>query len=726
MEVFVLVILSVAVLILIILQWTRGQRIDDLQNRLDQLERTARQSERIGPQPERNPTPSTPQAPSPSPFTPPPIIPFRNLTPFQPPPPLPTPPHRPSLEERLGQNWLNKLGIVILVIGIALFLGYQLRTLGPLGKSLIGLTLSIAILGGGLLLERRTRYRIFARAAIAGGWALTFFVTFALYHVAPMQVLHSQSLDLILMFAVASAMVWHSLFYKSQTVTTLAFVLAFITVGISEITLFSLVAGVILASALVYIAAREAWFALAFAGLIGIYLNHFLWLHHLIPNGATPSHPFPDFIASASLLLLYWLLFRLLYIFRIPTTREQATLSTLTAILNSIGLLSLLKFQSSHPEWAFFGLLALGTAEFLLAFIARRTRPTHTAAFTVLSTIASILLIAAIPFRFSGNHWSLLWLLQSECLFLAGIRTHERLFRRLGLLAGFAACTEIIISAIDKILTYYRPPFFSGNLPLAITLFTATLLFWFNAELTPLLWPSPFEPKTQSSFDTALLRITSFLAPLCALFALQILIPQDWITTSWTALAILSLTLGWLLNRATFIAQSIAVLIVTAIRFAIELIDLPTFAINAEQLTHRAAPLLMFLALPIAFAIRRQRAQQSPPPNVLLSHPEQPFFFVPLFLLTLLLAADLRAGMITIAWGALGVLVFAFALTVKERSFRLAGLALLLLAVAKILLVDIWHATPTDRYITLIVIGAALLLVSFLYSRYRETLLNFL
>jgi uncharacterized membrane protein len=82
--------------------------------------------------------------------------------------------------------------------------------------------------------------------------------------------------------------------------------------------------------------------------------------------------------------------------------------------------------------------------------------------------------------------------------------------------------------------------------------------------------------------------------------------------------------------------------------------------------------------------------------------------------------------MITIGWSAQGVLVFLFALTVKERSYRLAGLALLLLGVAKILTVDIWHANPSDRYITLIVMGAALLSVSFLYSRYRETLLRFL
>jgi uncharacterized membrane protein len=92
--------------------------------------------------------------------------------------------HSLSLEERLGANWLNKLGIVILVIGVTFFLAYQLRTLGPLGKTVVGYVISVTLLIGGLLLERRKKYQIFARAGIGGGWALTFFVTYAMYHVA--------------------------------------------------------------------------------------------------------------------------------------------------------------------------------------------------------------------------------------------------------------------------------------------------------------------------------------------------------------------------------------------------------------------------------------------------------------------------------------------------------------------------------------------------------------
>jgi hypothetical protein len=46
--------------------------------------------------------------------------------------------------------------------------------------------------------------------------------------------------------------------------------------------------------------------------------------------------------------------------------------------------------------------------------------------------------------------------------------------------------------------------------------------------------------------------------------------------------------------------------------------------------------------------------------------------------------------------------------------------------VGKIILRDAWGLAPRDRYITFIILGAALLLVSFLYSKYRETIRQFL
>jgi len=106
--------------------------------------------------------------------------------------------------------------------------------------------------------------------------------------------------------------------------------------------------------------------------------------------------------------------------------------------------------------------------------------------------------------------------------------------------------------------------------------------------------------------------------------------------------------------------------------------------------------------------------------------PEQLFFYLPLLLVSVLLAFELRSGRVTLAFGVEGVAVFLLALWAGERSYRLTGLILLLLCVGKILLVDAWRLEARDRYLTLIVLGSALLLVSFLYTRYREAIRQYL
>jgi uncharacterized membrane protein len=150
---------------------------------------------------------------------------------------------RGEFERNLGTNWLNKIGITILVIGISLLLAIKFPSLTNPEKIALGYAVSAAILGAGVYLEKSDRYRIFARALIGGGWALLFFTTYAMHFVPYTRVIETQSVDLVLLFAVAVAMVTHTLRYDSQVVTGLAFLLAFTTVTISQNTIYSLSAG---------------------------------------------------------------------------------------------------------------------------------------------------------------------------------------------------------------------------------------------------------------------------------------------------------------------------------------------------------------------------------------------------------------------------------------------------------------------------------------------------
>jgi uncharacterized membrane protein len=173
-----------------------------------------------------------------------------------------------ALEEMLGKNWLPKIGIVLIVLGVAYFGIKALGQLGPLGRVALSYVASFALLGGGICLEKRDRYRIFSYPSIGGGWALLFFTTYALNHVPAMRIVDSLSTDLILMLLVALGMVVHTLRYRSQVVTGLSFMLAYWTVSLSNDNVYSLSAGVILAMGLVAIVIKMGWFELEVFGIL--------------------------------------------------------------------------------------------------------------------------------------------------------------------------------------------------------------------------------------------------------------------------------------------------------------------------------------------------------------------------------------------------------------------------------------------------------------------------
>jgi hypothetical protein len=207
-----------------------------------------------------------------------------------------------------------------------------------------------------------------------------------------------------------------------------------------------------------------------------------------------------------------------------------------------------------------------------------------------------------------------------------------------------------------------------------------------------------------------------------------------WVTAIWATMATSLLALAWVMRRHAFLVQAVAMAVVVLLRGLLWDLFIPTQGYFWHgTLYHLAVTALVLLAaLPFAFKLRgtefwKDASIQLPEPVVaILSKPEQWFFFAPFALMVVALALKLSSGHITIAWSLLALGTFLFALVIGERSFRLAGLGLLLVSVAKILLMDVWALAPPDRYVTLIVLGTALLAVSFLYTRFSEKIRKFL
>ena len=598
------------------------------------------------------------------------------------------------LEQFLGMNLFAKIGIVLLVLGLALLGRMALIAMGPGLRVALTYGIACAMLVGGIWIERSERYRLLGRAGIGGGWALLFFTTYAMHYVAPMAVMRSNTLDCILMLIVAVAMVIHTLRYRSQVVTGLAFLLAFSTVALSQDTVYSLFAGVILALGIAAIALRMSWFELEIFGILASYANHFYWLYKLYPNG-TAGYSFPEFGPSAIILVLYWAVFRVSYVARKVSSTRQESISTIAALTNTMLLLTVMKFQSTHPELAFYALLGIGALEFIFGQLGVTRR--RQAAFTLLTIVGTLLIFAAVPFKFSGNNIALFWMIAAEALLMAGLVQREVLFRRLGLLTGCATGLLIVFEA--RGIVELRESSEALLLKDGILLLTCSAPLYLNSLYLRGRWRALF-----GKLDSSLATAQSHLGCITAFLGVWALFTADWTTIGWAAM-LLGVSFGARrLENRSLLLQAWALAGAVIIRAAVF-----NWHFDKPFPQHMAMRILTLPLLALVFYCTRWLLDDKTAPSRILRS-------VSLWAGTVLLAGlasvELPTAWIAPAWAALAVTLCLFGRRLRVRDFTFQGHVLAAATVAALFSFNIEATHAIDRYLPLIGCAAAFYAVS--------------
>jgi hypothetical protein len=326
----------------------------------------------------------------------------------RPPEPAPTPAPR-EWETILGGNWLNKIGVFVLVVGLALLLRYSFTQFGPLGRVTICLAASSSLLAAGAILESKERYQIFARGLLGGGWAALYVTVYAMHAVEAARVIDSAVVGAILLLAVAAGMIVHSLRYRSQTVTGLAYFVAFATLAITDMTSLPFLALVPLAASLLYVAHRFKWLRMALLGLIATYAV-------VVIRGDTGA----PLWQSQAIFIVYWLLFELF-----DVLHPEAWLLPLNAA-GFLGL-SVLKWQTAAPDRLWI-LLAACAGAYVVSAVARiRSGKWHGAA-----TLTAALAAGAIFQKLDRQWVASALVVEAELFYLAGIRLRAPYLRWLG------------------------------------------------------------------------------------------------------------------------------------------------------------------------------------------------------------------------------------------------------------------------------------------------------
>ena len=413
------IIFGLTILVVLFVRWVimrdrlqaMESSIADLRRRLDAFERA-----------------QTRREPEPAP-APPVIEPPREEPPIVEPPPAPAPPQervspppfpiaRPrrqpaaarEWETVLGGNWLNKLGVFVLIVGLALLLRYSFTQFGPGGRVAICLAASLSLLVAGAMVEPRERYRIFARGLLGGGWAGLYVTVYAMHAVEAARVIDSPVLGAILLIAVATGMIIHSLRYRSQTITALAYFVAFGTLAITDMTTLPHLALVPLAASLLYVTHRFKWTRMALFALVATYAV-------VVIRGDSGA----PLWQAQTIFAIYWLIFEVF-----DVLHPEAWLLPFNAV-GFLGL-SLLKWQSTAPDLMWM-LLAATAGAYLVSAVAR----VRSGKWQGAATLTAALLAAAI-FQKLDHQWiASALLVEAELFYLAGIRLRAPYLRWLAI-----------------------------------------------------------------------------------------------------------------------------------------------------------------------------------------------------------------------------------------------------------------------------------------------------
>ena len=595
--------LLIVILIVLAIRWfVLSARMEELQRRIGTLEQTIGRFEaerapavtppplpqpepvRAGPPPLPSPLPQA--VPPPPPLAPQPSVPHfaapgpqpELAAPAMPPPlpPMPPPPifvaptpAGPTLTQRLrekmqgeewesivGGSWLNKLGVLILVIGVALLIGVSFTRIGPAGRISIGLVVSLSMLAGGWVLEKRARYRIFSFGLLGGGWAALYFTTYAMKAIDAARIILNPVLGGLLLLAAAAGMILHSLKYHSQTVTGLTYFIAFATLGpwITPATTLAVIALIPLAASLLYVSYRFAWSELAVFGIVATYGT--------CASRGDSGAP----LASAQIVFtIYWLLFETFDLFRAARRSTRAAGQAILP-LNALAFagLSYAKWSSAAPHYLYALAAGIAAAYLLSTVIRTSVRPPSSFApesgtfdrvlgggYQGPITLTAILTAAALLLRFHGRWASTGLLIEAETLFAAGMLFREAYPRRLAA-ALFATFTGKLL--ILDLGTSGAVNFAGHNFkPWTPNAALAALLFYVNRALR----------TTNKAYG--------FAASAMVALIIGFETPQQFLGLAWFLFAAVLFAFGWMRRLHDFRIQSYSIAAIAAIAIAVRL-----------------------------------------------------------------------------------------------------------------------------------------------------------
>jgi uncharacterized membrane protein len=379
--------------------------------------------------------------------------PLKRPTPLQAPSPktpIPTKLPEPDLESKIGGQWLNRLGIFTVLIGVSYFLKYAFDNewVGPAGRVLIGLLAGMGVVIWSEYVRRRG-YEVFSyslKAVGIGALYLSLWASSQVYYLVP------TGMAFAAMMGVSAATVAMALWQNAEVIAAFGMLGAFITPAALSTgenhadTLFAYLA-LLDAVALVLISRRH-WARILMGSFLGTVVYYCAWNSHF--------YTVDQFTTAFLWVTAFFILFAStpfsLLLGEHRNSSSSAASVTLIVVLFNATAYSSEVWQLVHHLWTdgstAAGAAGLGTLYFVLWYVLNQTEIEVEVA-EVHAAIGAALLMIAVPLAFDASWITVGWLVEGAALVEVSDRTRSQVLRFLGGVALILGTSRVLV--VDNI-----------------------------------------------------------------------------------------------------------------------------------------------------------------------------------------------------------------------------------------------------------------------------------
>jgi hypothetical protein len=672
-----------------------------------------------------------------------------------------------SFEEFIGKNVASKVGILVTIIGIFIGAKYAIdhELVSPLVRVINGYVSGAALIAVAIWLKKK--YEAYSSVLMGGGFAVLYFITFiaySFYNMLPLQAAFG------MMMVFTAGTVYAAFLYDRVIIAHLALIGAYaIPFLLSDnsgryAVFFGYIA--VINTGILIVSLRKNWKSLFYSSFVLTWIIYISWFFFSFRSG---SHQY----IAWTYLSIYFLIFYATFLGYKIIKKEQYALDDVFVLLSNAFIFYLIGYNLVGNETAtnYAGLFTIINAAIHLGVsqVIRRLKLADRSLYYLLLGLVIVFCTIAIPVQLDGNWVTLLWTAEAILVFWIGRTRRSPAYEKLG--AGLSIlsfisvaqdwlnhssqftypdagvvhpfinivfATGVLVAAAQAAIIYYNRSgkyqsgldatsaylvFYNYIFP-GIFLFTVYFLFQveingyflqLNKTLHPAIRGYDFFDSGVGAFGFVVLMIYSMV----------------FIT------GCMVVNLRWVRNNilAVFSAAAIALMIVVLLTQVMSILnDLTINYFETGGAYFGALEFVIRYVMAAVVAILLYTGKQTVKAFIpdawvqkgwpLMVHTVTLAFLSAEYLCwTTVRGSDNQYKLgLSILWGLYAMMLVVLGIRKKQKHLRLAGIALFMITLTKLFVYDLAGAGTITKTVSFISLGVLLLVVSFLYNKYKDVL----